>query len=263
MTLHFSRLLLSWLICLLFGSQAFPQDRGPYHLSFQRELLYGGGGVGLTALGAYLRNQTPDLVLSDLVLEDINGFDRVATRMSSDLAARWSDYLLNGSLVLPAVLLTKAETRRDFGKIMIMYSETVLINHGLTDIIKSTFLRPRPYVFDENLPPETVLNDNDRAAFLSGHTSATASSCYFTAQVFSDYFPDSRLRPYVWAAAISIPALTAYLRVRAGRHYPSDVIAGYILGAGVGYLIPTLHRRPLSRLTILPAAGGLYLSYRF
>jgi membrane-associated phospholipid phosphatase len=151
------------------------------------------------------------------------------------------------------------------GTITLLYGETILITQGLTQIIKSTALRPRPYVFDENLPATTVLESNDRAAFLSGHTSISAAAAFFTARVFADYFPDSKAKPYVWGGAAAVPALMGYLRVRAGRHYPSDVIAGYALGALVGYAVPALHRKPRAKNWVRVSAGttGLYLSYRW
>jgi len=40
-------------------------------------------------------------------------------------------------------------------------------------------------------------------------------------------------------------ALTTFVsieRVRAGRHFPTDVIAGSIAGAGIGLVVPHLHR---------------------
>ena len=46
----------------------------------------------------------------------------------------------------------------------------------------------------------------------------------------------------MWAVAASIPAVTGYLRVRAGRHYVTDVATGYALGAAIGWLVPTIHK---------------------
>ena len=65
--------------------------------------------------------------------------------------------------------------------------------------------------------------------------------------------------------AAALPALTGYLRIRAGRHYPSDVLVGYLVGGAVGYLIPTLHKKkPKGKsLSIAPSMGGVYLNYRF
>ena len=36
--------------------------------------------------------------------------------------------------------------------------------------------------------------------------------------------------------------LTAYGRVQSGDHFPTDVIAGAMAGAGIGILVPHLHR---------------------
>lgn len=255
-------MLLALLFCYL---SSWGQSSGPYYLSFKKEIVYGGAGAATTLLGNYLRSKTPDLMRSDLELEGINFIDRVATNFSSEKADRLSDKTLLASAGLPLLLLAGRDTRNDFGKIAILFTETMLLNQGLTDIIKSTSLRPRPYVFDENLPPSTILRSNDRASFLSGHTSGSAAASFFFARVFSDYYPDSKLRPYVWGLAIGMPAITGYLRVRGGQHYPTDVVAGYLLGASIGYFIPVLHRKPSqkSKLSWSPTGNGLYLNYRF
>lgn len=41
---------------------------------------------------------------------------------------------------------------------------------------------------------------------------------------------------YAGAAAVST------LRVVAGKHFPTDVVAGAALGSGIGWLVPTVHR---------------------
>ncbi len=241
------------------------QPAGPYYLSLKRDLLYGGVGAGSILLGEVLRGRTPDILLSDLRLGNIPAFDLAATRNSSVSARRASDLTLSVSQALPVLLLAGRQTRRDAGKLGILFVETMAINTGLTNIIKSTTLRPRPYVFDENLDPATVIRHGDRAAFLSGHTSNSATGGFFLARVFSDYYPDSKLKPFVWALGAGLPALTGYLRIQAGQHYPSDVIAGYALGAAVGYLVPTLHKKPLATrgFALSPTGNGVHLAYRF
>lgn len=254
------------LLCVS-GLPLFAQqlNDGPYYLSLKRDLLYGGAGIGSVVLGDVLRNRTPDIMLSDLRLGSIPSFDLIATRNSSETARMGSNYALYASAALPGLLLAGAETRRDAGKLGILFAETMALNAGLTNVIKSISLRPRPYVFDENLDPTTIIRSNDRAAFLSGHTSVSAAGGFFFARTFSDYYPDSKLKPYVWALGAGLPALTGYLRIRAGQHYPSDVIAGYALGATIGYLVPTLHKKPIGAkgLTISPTGNGVHLAYRF
>ena len=46
--------------------------------------------------------------------------------------------------------------------------------------------------------------------------------------------------PYL--AATGVTAWTGVLRVRAHKHFPSDVLVGGLAGAAVGILVPELHR---------------------
>jgi membrane-associated phospholipid phosphatase len=54
--------------------------------------------------------------------------------------------------------------------------------------------------------------------------------CFGYATIWTSYHPDSRLKPLVWASAALVPAVTGYMRVRAGEHFLSDVLAGYGTG---------------------------------
>ena len=65
---------------------------------------------------------------------------------------------------------------------------------------------------------------------------------FLTAKMYHDFYPESDARPYVWASAALIPAITGYLRVRGGKHYLTDVLVGYGVGAAIGILVPQLHK---------------------
>ncbi|PTM10761.1 MAG: hypothetical protein DA408_15305 [Bacteroidetes bacterium] len=241
------------------------QTNAPYHFSLKRDLLYTGGGVGLSLVGYALHQNVPNISRSDLALRTPPRFDRFAIDLFSEKAAQASDGALFVSLGLPALLVFSQDTRSDWAQLGLLYGEVLLFNQGFTDIIKSTVKRPRPYVLSPDFPVDQPIESNDRAAFLSGHTSVSAASCFFMARVFADYHPQSRLRPYVWGLAAGLPALTGYLRVKAGRHYLSDVVAGYALGAALGYFVPALHRRSLrvKGLQVAVGQGSAYLCYRF
>jgi membrane-associated phospholipid phosphatase len=259
-------LLIFWILFeATFSHFLSAQSSSPYHLSVKRDVWYVSAGVGTMLAGEYLRSQAPNLTIQDLEVEEINRFDRIATRMSSSTAAEWSNNTLYSSIALTGTLLLGKESRREFGKITILFLETMALNSGLTNVSKAAFLRPRPYVFDEHWDPDRILSSGDRAAFVSGHTSGSAAGAFFFARVFSDYYPESKLKPYIWVVAAGMPALTGYLRVRAGRHYPTDVMAGYLLGASVGYLVPTLHKKPIEeqKVTLTPVGNGVWLTYRF
>ena len=64
------------------------------------------------------------------------------------------------------------------------------------------------------------------------------------------------------------PALTGYLRVDSSNHFPTDVIVGYIIGAGIGFLIPELHKVQkennfLLNTVLYEDGGGLALTLNF
>jgi membrane-associated phospholipid phosphatase len=111
-------------------------------------------------------------------------------------------------------------------------------------------------------------------SFFSGHTSQTAAASFFFAKVITDYHPTLKrgLKIGLWAFAITIPALNGTLRVLAGKHFPTDVMTGYVAGAATGWLVPQLHRTRTSKeqkqklsMGVLPYHGSLLMSlnYRF
>jgi membrane-associated phospholipid phosphatase len=77
----------------------------------------------------------------------------------------------------------------------------------------------------------------------------------------------------VWAFAAAVPATVGYYRLKAGKHFLSDNILGYAMGAAAGILVPQLHKKTNnSGLSISPtliptlegsAFQGANLSYTF
>jgi membrane-associated phospholipid phosphatase len=206
-----------------------------------------------------------DVRLETLQLPKVSTFDDLAPKVLNLKASNTSDVLLFSSIALPNFFWFGKTIRKDVKSVGLLYAEAMLLNVGITDIVKTVILRPRPYVLNPDLDPETVLIRNDRSSFFSGHTSVTATASFFCARVFADYYPDSRLKPFVWTAAALVPATTAYLRVRAGKHYPSDVLTGFLIGGAIGYLVPALHKKPLSErmLNVSVGMGGMVLTYRW
>jgi membrane-associated phospholipid phosphatase len=238
----------------------------PYQLSYARDSWYLGSGLSLSAFGYFLTKQivpfTPAQIL-ELNMKGISGFDQIATLNQSSYAEKSSDLLVFGSQALSGLFLLNKTTRNDFGKIAILYAEVQMINAGLTWIAKGSFQRPRPYIYNAKYENSKKLSRNSRMSFYSGHTSLAASSSFFAAKVFADYFPDSPLKPLVWVVAYTIPAMTAYYRVLAGKHYPSDVFVGYGVGAAIGFLVPHFHKKLIKNDKIQLSFNGGRLLLNF
>jgi undecaprenyl-diphosphatase len=118
--------------------------------------------------------------------------------------------------------------RRTFAAACASTGLALIAAWALTWAVKELVGRERPFAADGDLEPLGELPDS--ASFPSGH----ASSAFAAAAVLAVFLPRWRWLPFVPAA------LVALSRVWLGVHYPSDVLAGALLGAGVGYAVARL-----------------------
>lgn len=93
-----------------------------------------------------------------------------------------------------------------------------------SSFLKNLFGRPRPC---------KVLPDVNILAFCSGSGSFPSSHAVNN---FAAAFFFYRLFPKLKWILISVAALMAFTRPYVGVHYPSDIVAGAIIGSGIGYL---------------------------
>lgn len=255
-------------LILFLSCSLFSLAQSPYKVNWKQESYYLAIGTGFytSASILQLKKVTPLTEIDIFALDraTVNSFDRNATFKFSSNARKASDYLKFPSYAFPFLFLTHQRSRKDFGKIMALYGETLLIVGGLTSLSKRAFLRPRPLVFNELVPLTVKLENNARYAFFSGHASVSAANSIFAAKVFSDYFPDSKWKPVVWSVAVLIPVATGYFRVQAGKHYPTDVITGVAIGGAIGFLIPHLHKKKdWKGFSVTPTFSGAHFSLTF
>lgn len=229
------------LILVLSGSL---YAQSPYELDFKKEVGLLGLGVGAYTAGLIYEKQITPLSREQILrLEDeFLDIDEWAVDQYSSSARLGSDIGLGLGNLAPTILFLSGNTKGDRAKIGIMYLETMGLTLAVTGWTKRLVLRPRPFNYNPNVDLSEKLTKNARFSFFSGHTSTTAAACFFTAAVWSQYHKDSKWRIPVWTVAATIPAVTGFLRANAGKHFPSDVISGYAMGAGVGLLVPWLHR---------------------
>ncbi|SDL15404.1 Membrane-associated phospholipid phosphatase [Salinimicrobium catena] len=255
------KFLVPFILLFFFISTSSAQSDSPYETSWALDGTWIGVGLGLNGLGFKLIQDKEALTAEELAAiskDDVPGFDRWAAGNYSERADNISYYPFYGSFAVPFIMMLTDEQRPHAGQISVLFIETMATTGALYTITAGAVNRSRPLVYNEDLPDELRSEAGARRSFFAGHTAATASATFFAAKVFSDFNPDSWAKPYVWTAAALVPAWVGYLRLEGGKHFLSDNIVGYGIGALSGILIPELHKKENTEFSFFPTMGAEY-----
>jgi hypothetical protein len=264
-------LLLILVFVLTFGfcAKGFADEEEPevevFNLELERESIILASLVGVYGVyylsDSYNHHVTAyDYGRENLKKSDVNWLDRGLMRKYSGTIGTVSDVLCGAVIALPVIFFFDDELSV-VATNFVMYAETLLLSLGVKDISK-TSTRYRPYAYFDSTP-DSKLQDSDSAkSFFSSHTSSTFTAASFLTFYYSRMFPDGDGKYWIGAAAFGGAAATGALRIAAGRHFLTDVIAGAAWGTFIGYLIPKLHEvKPHEKdnavsFSILPTEQG-------
>jgi membrane-associated phospholipid phosphatase len=110
------------------------------------------------------------------------------------------------------------------------------LNSGITEVLKYTINRARPF---KTYPDITKKSAGGSPSFPSGHTSgafALATSISLSYPKWYIIVPS-----YAWAGTVG------FSRMDLGVHYPSDVLAGAIVGTGSAWLTYYINKKLIIR----------------
>ena len=231
----------------------------PATVSFESDPVSDGAIIiGTVAFAATLDliNSTgeirPQQVPQDFNRSSLLGIDRIALSQTIDKnASTYSNiglFTAVGFAVLDPILTGIREDSKQAGLVDgIIYAEALSLSYALTNLTKVAVRRPRPIAYADaeahKSDPTYANTQTDSAlSFYSGHSAITA-----TVGATATYLAFARsrggARPWITLiVASAVTGFTSFERVRAGKHFPTDVIAGTIAGAGVGVIVPHLHR---------------------
>jgi membrane-associated phospholipid phosphatase len=115
------------------------------------------------------------------------------------------------------------------------------ISSAVTNGLKYSINRDRPFVTYSDILKKSRAGS---PSFPSGHT----SSAFATATSLSLAYPKWYVivPTYGWAGTV------AYSRMHLGVHYPSDILAGAVIGAGSAYLTYKINQKLNSKRRPLP-----------
>jgi membrane-associated phospholipid phosphatase len=181
--------------------------------------------------------------------------DRVKANFSP-AAARTSDLLAGVTVLAPLALQLRGGFDRAGGERALVYGQAIAANLALNGLTKALVGRPRPYAYSDDPAAQAKVQDSprdSRLSFYSGHASTTFAAAVSGAYLFSQSSDDPVARTAVWASSLMLAGATSNLRVRAGKHFYSDVLVGAAVGTGIGVLVPALHYGGREPHALVPA----------
>ncbi len=141
------------------------------------------------------------------------------------------NYLSNGMLYPIIAIMIFMIFGRMMTPALIIAAISIVAAHIFYPLAKSFFARNRPFIRDPSIP--SLLKPLDKYSFPSGHAmTATAA-----------FAPICMTLPSLTFAGATGVILIGWARLGAGHHYPSDVLAGILLGGvcaspGLIWLLP-------------------------
>ncbi len=136
----------------------------------------------------------------------------------------FADYFGYFVMAFFLAILFLAPFYRDKLKVFLTVAISVVLSRFvITEIIRFLYCRPRPFmVYTAN-----QLVGEANCSFPSGH------AAFFFAMAIAIYFYNKKWGTWFFSAA----ALITLARVVAGVHYPSDILAGAVVGILSAYMV--------------------------
>lgn len=154
--------------------------------------------------------------------------------MVRDITALGSFAILGIIVVAVCSYLLLARMRRE----ALLVVSSVMGGTILSTVLKMSYDRPRPDL--------TAMSHQFTASFPSGHAMLSAVTFLTLGALLARLAPTRQLQVFAIGAAVVLTLLVGLSRLFMGVHYPSDILAGWCLGAAwalLCFIIATLLQR--------------------
>lgn len=201
----------------------------------------------LGAFGAWggLHTLHPDLVDTPCPCTrgQVNVIDRIAVGGHAPRTENTADAFAFGTMgLMLAAPLVVADDAGEWVNDAQLVLQSMAYAGLLTELSKVAFGRPYPYMYNPAPFPEQNGDGVNYASFWSGHTAVPMAAAVCAARLIELRDPDSPWRWVAWIVGPAFALSAGTWQIVASNHFPSDVIVGAGVGAGVGLFVPWVHR---------------------
>ncbi len=166
------------------------------------------------------------------------GIDRWVVGENSPLARNGSTVLLLGVGAMATYVAAHDRTSTQARGNLAVLANSISWTAASTDWLKVVFHRKRPVLYTSGAVAVATDPENQRS-FPSGHTSlAFAVATSYLVMANREHLPHrtrNAMLLYGGASGVGV------LRLAGGSHFPTDVLGGAVLGAGIGWLVAVVH----------------------
>jgi len=202
------------------------------------------GGISGVAVGLGLVSQLIPIRAREPWNSELVEIDEGVRDNFSPRAMHVADAMLGLSLGAPAIYLMGSSIDDSDGDKLLLYGQSIAINALLAGTAKRLVQRPRPYTYSRDpvaMKFAKAAGDDAYLSFYSGHAALSFGAAVTGAYLLGASGESETATSVAWGAGLAVAAATATMQVRAGKHFPSDVLIGSAVGIAVGYLVPALH----------------------
>nr|HEX4316651.1 phosphatase PAP2 family protein [Kofleriaceae bacterium] len=164
-----------------------------------------------------------------------------------------------GILLSAPIALFIAETPGHALTDTIVVGQSVAFAAALAIVFETGVRRPRPFMYGDKAPLSEREDTNGSLSFYSGHTTLSFSASVALVDTLCRLHVATKWRALAMVG-VGAAAFVAASRVLAGDHFPTDVTAGALTGAGFGVLVPALHDRGVTVAPMAAADGTFQLA---
>lgn len=225
---------------VLIAVQATAQNT--HTLTWGREGAIIGASIAFQGISLLQTRKPMPVWAGPLDPSGLSAMDRVAVGRWDPSMHRASNVLFGAAVGVSLATAIMAQHGDQVMVPVVIILESGLLASSITNVVKETARRPRPYLYDPAIPVDLHKGRDDHHSFWSGHTSGVASITFATASMVQYSDASRGAKTATWIGAVTIPAAMGWLRVGAGRHFTTDVLTGYVFGALVGLAVPYIHR---------------------